>query len=100
VNGGHLRWLRWLLLAAVASCLNPKPDDEPLARPGLDVPGTTGPDSAGAGADNGPPILSGDAPDEEQVDPGSVPADSAADAGVPPGDAGVSSGDAGPSPIR
>jgi hypothetical protein len=91
-----------LLLAAFASCLNPKPDEEPLARPGLEVPGagTETPNGASSGADNGPPILIGDAPDEEQVDPGSLPADSAADAGVPPGDAGVSSGDAGPSPIR
>jgi hypothetical protein len=88
-------WFRWLLLAAFASCLNPKPDDEPLARPGLEVPpeGTQAP-SEGAGSNNGPPIASDDQGGVEQTDPDSSPVGT--DAGVPPGDAGASSGDAGP----
>ena len=83
-------WLWWLLLAAFASCLNPKPDDEPLAIPGQEVP--LDPNGASSGANDGPPILSeGSGSENPRQQPNDV-----ADAGVPSGDAGTTSGDAGP----
>jgi hypothetical protein len=91
-------WLRWLLLAAFASCLNPKPDEEPMARPDLIAPGSKDAPSGNTGANDGPPLLIGD------EDDGYAPSDpgengltgNIADAGVPSGDAGTTGSDAGP----
>jgi hypothetical protein len=93
-------WLRWLLLAAFASCLNPKPDEEPMAT-GPEAPGDKDePSGAGAGSGDRPPLLIGnDDTEGAGAEPGEqmqTPTGSAADAGVPPGDAGVTSSDAGP----
>lgn len=93
-------WLSWLLLAAFAGCLNPHPDDEPLARPNGVVPGTEG-NGSGVGSNEGPPLLMGedDTNSQPQDTPQQTPT-AIADAGVPPADAGVTSGDAGSSGVR
>jgi len=94
-------WLRWLLLAACAGCLNPHADDEPTAVPVATAPGGNHDEGSGVstGSNGTPPLLLGDddqsagqEPEPSQEVPGAF-----ADAGVPAADAGVTGADAGPS---
>ena len=89
-------WLRWLLVAAFAGCLNPHPDDEPtVIGPPKQEPGSAGIEPA-TGSSDEPPILIVDTDDgNENTTPPQPAGSGSADAGVPTVDGGVASGDAG-----
>jgi hypothetical protein len=86
-------WLGWVLLAALAACLNPLPDEHPTATSREGDPSATKPNGSPSGAPNeGPAFPIGEENDGAQTaTPGAV-----ADAGVPAEDAGATSADAGP----
>lgn len=90
------RWLKWLLLAAFAACLNPHPDELPTATSIEGNPGDQEPNQSprGVAGEEGPPLLIGD--DEGDGTQTAPPPTEVADAGVPSTDAGVTSADAGP----
>ena len=85
------RWWRGLLLAAIAACLNPQPDDNPLAVPSLGddaAPETSA--ASGGNSNEQVPLLSDADPSSAPPMPQAPPAPSApagildADAGPPP----------------
>jgi len=82
----------WLLLAAFAACLNPQPDDNPMARPrgGAKTP------AAVTGSSNSGP----ESPLFDDGDPGSPPANAPAPPSqeASPAAGGGTAADAGPAP--
>jgi hypothetical protein len=88
----------WLLLAAFAACLNPQPDDNPMAHPGDAKPPAAVTGSGNGSAPESPLVADDESPTTPTTSPQQPPAAAGsmqADAGAAPPDGGTPEADAG-----